>query len=469
MSSSRFEMFENKMRIEGLSSSIIRAFEHHYGTLTSGQMATIAETDIEPVTSLPVLEELPSVNGSSADLLKRTAVLKLNGGLGTSMGLEKAKSLLPVKDGLNFLDLIVSQITRLKESHGVPVKFLLLNSFSTQADTLDHLSQYKNLGPLDCLVLMQNKIPKVLADSFEPASWPQEPQMEWCPPGHGDLYPALYGSGRLDELLREGIQYLFVSNSDNLGATLDLRILQAFAAENRPFLMEVTTRTPADRKGGHLARRKMDGRLILREAAQCDKADEANFQNIDRHRFFNTNNLWINLLALKPLMEKSGGFLKLPVIRNAKTLDPRDKKSPSVFQLETAMGSALEVFEGAGAILVPRTRFAPVKATCDLVALRSDAYELTEEYQMRLHPTCQGQPPDVILDNDRYKLVDQLDALFTEGVPSLRECRQLTVKGAVIFDAHVVIKGKVTFENKSSSLMKVKSGVYKDIIVDGNG
>lgn len=80
-----------------------------------------------------------------------------------------------------------------------------------------------------------------------------------CPPGHGDIYPSLLGSGMLERLLSEGIQYLFVSNSDNLGATLDLQLLQHFASSGAPFMMEVCERTAADKKGGHLARRKADG------------------------------------------------------------------------------------------------------------------------------------------------------------------------------------------------------------------
>src|SRR3989440_11766576 len=198
------------------------------------------------------------------------------------MGLERAKSLLPVKDGLTFLDLIAKQVLHLRTTYRVPLRFLLMNSFSTSRDTLDALQKYPEVGKPKSLELMQNQVPKVDAETLRPVSWPENPQLEWCPPGHGDIYPSLLGSGWLDRLLSEGVKYLFVSNSDNLGATLDLNLLNFFADSDKPFLMEVAERTASDRKGGHVAARK--GKLLLRESAQCPEADTASFQDIQRHR-----------------------------------------------------------------------------------------------------------------------------------------------------------------------------------------
>merc|ERR1719238_1925627 len=197
------------------------------------------------------------------------------------------------------------------------------------------------------------------------------------PPGHGDLYPAMLGSGTLDKLLGKGFKYMFVSNSDNLGATMDLKLLTYFAQSGAPFCMEVADRTDADKKGGHLAKTK-EGGLLLRESAQCPDEDEKAFQDVTKYKFFNTNNLWVNLKELKKTMDANGGVLPLPVIKNGKTVDPRDKKSTKVLQLETAMGAAIASFATAGAILIPRTRFAPVKTTNDMLALMSDAYEITK-------------------------------------------------------------------------------------------
>merc|ERR1712070_682934 len=130
------------------------------------------------------------------------------------------------------------------------------------------------------------------------------------------------------------------------------------------------------------AKKKEGGGLTLRESAQCPKDDEAAFQDTSKYRYFNTNNLWVDLEKLKALFEKHMGAIPLPVMVNDKTVDPRDKKSTKVVQLETAMGAAISSFEGAIAILIPRTRFAPVKKCDDLFTLRSDAYELTPDFRM---------------------------------------------------------------------------------------
>lgn len=465
---SHFPEFETKMRAAGLSDAAVRAFEHNYRLLTAGESGLLAEADIQPVESLPRLEDVAGDSAPDASLLARTVVLKLNGGLGTGMGLERAKSLLVVKDGLTFLDFIVKQILHLRRQHGVPLRFLLMNSFSTSDDTLEFLSRYRELGEPRDLELMQSQVPKVDAATLRPVAWPENPQLEWCPPGHGDLYPSLLGSGQLDRLLADGVRYLFVSNSDNLGATLDPGLLRYFAGSDRPFLMEVAQRTPSDRKGGHLARRA-DGTLLLRESAQCPEPDLEAFQDIRRHQFFNTNNLWVRLDRLREILDRAGGFLPLPMIRNSKTVDPRRADSPAVFQLETAMGAAIECFAGADAVVVPRSRFTPVKTTADLFCLRSDAYEVTADWRVILAGACNGMPPSIALDNKHYKLVDQLDALTTDGVPELSLCRELSVRGPVAFRSDTRLIGSVQIDNPASEPRPLAAGTYRDCRVELDG
>merc|ERR1719331_785393 len=257
----------------------------------------------------------------------------------------------------------------------------------------------------------------------------------------------MLGTGVLDTLIKKGYKYMFVSNSDNLGATMDLKLLTWFARKSgkdgcsgAPFAMECAQRTDADKKGGHLANGKKG--LLLRESAQCPDADEKEFQNVSKHKYFNTNNLWVNLEALKATIDKNEGVLPLPVIKNGKTVDPRDKKSTKVLQLETAMGAAIASFSGAQAILIPRTRFAPVKTTNDMLALMSDAYEITRDHRMVLKGERAGVPPNVKLDG-AYKFVDALQTLVPNGPPSLIDCKKLTVEGKVAFAAGVVFKGDV--------------------------
>lgn len=441
---SSFDAIESKMRGVGLSDAAIGAFRHSVNVLESKQSMMIPEADIEPAEGVAEWDALVAATPEAdAALLAQAVLIKLNGGLGTGMGLQKAKSLLEIKPGVTFLDVIVRQVRHLREQAGYPVSLLLMNSFSTSADTMAHLAQYAAEGFADPqqVEMIQNRVPKSRTDTLEPVQFPANPDLEWCPPGHGDIYPALVGSGWLDKLLAAGVKYAFVSNSDNLGAQPDTRFLRWFAESGVPFVMEVTRRTEADKKGGHLAMRKADGQPLLREIAQCPDADVADFQDINKHRYFNTNNLWIRLDALKDLLNANGGVLPLPVIRNTKTVDPRDAATPQVYQLETAMGAAIQCFPGAKAVCVPRTRFFPVKTCSDLLLLRSDAVEITETGLMALAPECKGVAPIVQLDSKLYKLVDSLDAL---GVPSLKHVSKLTVTGPHHFDDGEPLSGEVS-------------------------
>jgi UDP-N-acetylglucosamine pyrophosphorylase len=449
---------ELKMRREGLSDLAIAAFQHNYQALVQGETGLVPESDIQPVKKLPRWEELHPA-GDHSNLLAQVAILKLNGGLGTGMGLDRAKSLLVVKDGLSFLDLIARQILKLRLTHGCSIPFSLMNSFSTQSDSLQYLSRYSELANGFSLDFLQSKVPKLDAASLEAVTWPDNPSLEWCPPGHGDLYSSFMASGLLDDYLNSGIRYLFVSNADNLGASLDPRILRHFADQALPFMMEVAERTAADRKGGHLAVSQKSGGFLLRESAQCAAEDQDFFQDIERHRFFNTNNLWINLDALKQRLKEQGGFLPLPLIRNVKTVDPQDALSPQVYQLETAMGAAIEVFPGAGALVVPRTRFAPVKSCSDLLILRSDTYTVTEEWVLRQAGDCLALPI-VRLDEKHYKKVSDFETLFAAGIPSLKGCEELTVKGRVRFSAGIRFQGKVSVVNSGGAEATLESGAY---------
>ena len=437
----KFDAIEYKMKAAGLSRAAMEAFRHSVGVLTSGQSMMIPETEIEPARDVADWEELVAATPEAdASLLVQTVLVKLNGGLGTGMGLQKAKSLLEIKPGVTFLDTIVRQVQNLRSRAQSPVNLLLMNSFSTSEDTMAHLAQYADFADAAQVEMLQNRVPKLVQETLEPVEFPANPELEWCPPGHGDIYPALVGSGWLEKLLAAGVKYAFVSNSDNLGAQLDIRFLRWFAESGAPFVMEVTHRTEADKKGGHLATRKADGQPILREVAQCPAEDIAAFQDIEKHQYFNTNNLWIRLDALQKVLAANDGVLPLPVICNSKTVDPRDASTQAVYQLETAMGAALQCFPGARAVCVPRSRFFPVKTCSDLLLLRSDAVEIDAAGAMKLAPECEGVAPVVLLDGKLYKLVESLDAL---GVPSLKHVSKLVVSKPHAFAPGEPLSGEV--------------------------
>ena len=449
----------DKMGADGASDAAVATFAHYHELLRSGEEGVLREADLEPVEELPDAEQMADDEAGARDALQRAVVIKLNGGLGTSMGMTGPKSLLAVKDGLSFLDITVRQIQHLRKETGAQLPLVLMNSFATRDASLEALEAYEDL-PVEGVPpdFVQSKVPKLAATDLEPIEWPDDPALEWAPPGHGDLYPSLLGSGMLDALLDGAYEYAFVANADNLGAVLDARILAWFAREEVPFLMEVADRTLADRKGGHLVRRGESGGLVLREVAQTADEDLSAFQDIERHRYFNTNSLWVHLPSLKAVLDERDGVLGLPMIVNRKTVDPTDSESPAVLQLETAMGAAIDAFEDARAIRVPKTRFAPVKTTDDLLALRSDAYDLHDDGRIEVAPERQGRAPLVELDSRFYKLLGDFDERFADGPPSLRGCDRLAVRGDVRFGADVVVIGEVAIENRDEEPQQIEGG-----------
>jgi len=426
-----------KLTADGAAPSVIAAFIDRYNRLASGETGYVYEADLEPLTNPPMLAD-QTLGDAATQALAQTAVVRLNGGLGTSMGLAGPKCLIPVRDGLSFLDIVVRQILAVRKAHGVRLPLLLMNSYNTSAASLKALETYPDL-PVGSLPLefVQSREPKLLADTRMPASWPANPNLEWCPPGHGDFYPSLYASGLITKLLDEGFRYLFVANIDNLGAVPDPRLAGWFAASGAPYAAEVTERTEMDRKGGHLAHRITDGRLVLRDTAQVSPAEMDSFIDIIRHPWTHTNNLWLDLQQVVTVLDANQGTLSLPLIINKKTLDPADATSPTVLQLEGAIGAAVEVFNGAQAIGVPRSRFLPVKATADLLVLRSDVYEFTDDALL----VGREISPTVRLDPDYYKLIDDFEERFPDGPPSLAQARSLHVTGDFTFGKDIVARG----------------------------
>ncbi len=448
------DLFRERMQSEGLPEIFIKTFANYYNQLLEGKTGLIRESEIEPVKSLPDADSLPPQFEEVGEaVLAKTTIIKLNGGLGTSMGLDQAKSLLLIKESLSFLKIIARQAL----SAGIPLT--LMNSFVTHDDSMEALKWYSKIVGNRKLAFLQHKQPKINKADLFPITWPPNPEYEWCPPGHGDIYTALVTNGLLDEMIANGYEYAFISNSDNLGAVIDKRILGYFSQNEFPFMMEVADRTEMDKKGGHLALR-LNGQMILRESAQTAPEDQEAFQDINRYKYFNTNNLWLNLPSLQSVMKLQNNNLGLPMIRNIKTVDPRDESSPEVYQLETAMGSAIGVFEGAQAIRVPRSRFAPVKKTDDLLAIRSDAYILTDEYHVIPNPERQLAPLKVDLDMEYFKFVKDLDKRFPHGPPSLVNCASLQICGDFKFGRDVVCNGDVSLVNDSGKQVVIQDGSF---------
>lgn len=421
------------MEQAGLSDWQIARFEKDFLRLQAGEQGSIPETSLTDLKPIPRLDELTPVGSGNA--LDQTVIIKLNGGLGTSMGLEIPKGLLEIRQGQTFLDLTVTQVLELRQRAQTTIPLILMNSFHTQKATLEALARRGlDNGPM-ALDFLQSKVPKLRSDDLQPVQFEANPELEWCPPGHGEIYSALRGSGLLKHLLERGFRYAFVSNIDNLGATLNLTILDWFASNQLEFAMEVTRRTEQDKKGGHLAASKQGG-LLLRERAQCCSEDLPFFEDIERHRFFNTNNLWLNLEAMleQPLPS-------LPLIVNRKTVDPTDPQSTPVIQLESAMGAAIALYERSQAIEVCRSRFLPVKTLADLLILRSDLYHLRSDGTLEARHTA--PLPKISLDPRFYGTYQDFAQRF-QTIPSLRDCSSLSIHNDIHFTQPQTLHGHVT-------------------------
>lgn len=435
------------MQDAGIHPRAIDVFADFYRQLADGATGMIAEADVDPLDGIDHAASVHVSADQAREAAARTVVIKLNGGLGTSMGLDRAKSLLQVRPGLSFLDVIVQQVQAVRTSLDVRLPLLFMNSFRTRDDTLAALAKYSDLAvaglPLDFL---QSSEPKLRQDTLAPVDWPADPSLEWCPPGHGDLYTSLDSTGILDELLAQGFEYATVSNADNLGAAPDPQMMGWFAATGAPYAAEVCRRTPADVKGGHLVVRRADGRLVLRETAQTPPEDVDAAADATKHRYFHTNNLWFNLRALRETLTERNGVLGLPLIRNLKTVDPSDPASTPVVQIESAMGAAVEVFDGATAIEVDRSRFLPVKTTNDLLLLRSDVYGVGADGVVR----ALVDAPLIDLDRRFYSTIADFDARIP-APPSLMDARSFTVQGDWHFGRDVVVRGDVELNDSGES------------------
>jgi UTP--glucose-1-phosphate uridylyltransferase len=454
------QLFISKMKKEGIQPIAIDTFVYYYEKVVAGEKGLIFDRDIRPIHSDEIEDARDASEYSDAGEkgLKHTVMIILNGGLGTTMGLTKAKSLIRAKDDKTFLEIILDQAEKCN------VSLCFMNSFSTHQDTISALSMIKPFRFPK--LFLQHKFPKILRHELAPADWPRNPHLEWNPPGHGDVYTALLTSGTLQQLLDEGIRYAFIANSDNLGATIDKSLLGFFSEKGFPFMMEVSERIPVDFKGGHMARHK-NGHLILREAAQCPKREIEKCRDVSHYKYFNTNNIWLDLRFLKSLIEKHR-TIKLPMIMNPKNLDPRDKFSPTVYQIETAMGSAISIIEGATAIRVPRSRFFPVKTCNDLLAVRSDCFLFSDDKKLMVNPE-RGQNDNsfninIDLDPRYYRNIDMFNKRFANGIPSLIDCKSLKIIGDVLFEGNVKIKGHVVINNRSGSQAVIKEGT----VIEGN-
>jgi UTP--glucose-1-phosphate uridylyltransferase len=407
-------------------------------------------------------EDLPDIQGKA--FLDKLAVLKLNGGLGTSMGCVGPKSVIEVRDGMSFLDLSVRQVEHLNRTYDSNVPIILMNSFNTDEDTAAIIKKYEGHN-VDILTFNQSRYPRILKDSLLPVPKSYDsPLHDWYPPGHGDVFESLYNSGILEKLIDRGIEIIFLSNADNLGAVVDPRILQHMIETKAEYIMELTNKTKADVKGGTII--DYEGSVRLLEIAQVPKEHVNEFKSIKKFKYFNTNNIWMNVKAIKRVVENDE--LEMEIIPNGKTI-PGDKKGESdisIIQLETAVGAAIRHFKNAHGVNVPRRRFLPVKTCSDLMLVKSDLYTL-KHGMLQMSTSRFGDAPLIKLGSDFKKVSDFQKRI--PSIPKIIELDHLTITGAVNLGRGVTLKGTVIIVATEGQTIDVPPGsILENVVVQGS-
>lgn len=453
---------EQQRRVENELDSFFALFRRYLTDKASGNTLDwdkIKSPSPSEVVQYASLAEQPDKDTAN---LARLAVLKLNGGLGTSMGCVGPKSVIEVRDGNTFLDLAVRQIEHLNRKYDTDVPLLLMNSFNTDADTAKIIQKYQG-HRIRVRTFNQSRFPRISKDSYLPVPDSNDDELDsWYPPGHGDLYESLVSSGELDALLAQGREILFVSNGDNLGATVDSKILDHMIETGAECIMELTDKTRADVKGGTLI--NYEGQVRLLEIAQVPKEHVEEFKSIKKFKYFNTNNLWINLRAVKRLVESNA--IESEIIPNQKTIS-KGNSDINVLQLETAAGAAIRHFEGAHGVVVPRSRFLPVKTCSDLLLVKSDLFYL-EHGALKLDPTRDGFSNPLIKLGSHFKKVNDFQKRIPH-MPKILELDHLTITGNVNLGRNVALKGTVIIVvNEGESIDIPNGAVLENVVVTGN-
>jgi UTP--glucose-1-phosphate uridylyltransferase len=424
---SYFEKLNRKTDNDYIKLSFLSMFLRYF----SGDSGKIAWENIEPLNKSDLID-IASLTSDDNDIgianAKKVAILKLNGGLGTSMGCTGPKSAIAIDGEDSFLEVIAKQVLAQRQKYDADFPFILMNSFNTNLETKEILK-----SKIDYIEFNQNEFPKIDAKTDSPFSFPTDNKKEWNPPGHGDIYLSLFCSGELDRLIENGYRYVFISNSDNLGPIFDPRILGYMIRNNMQFLIETTPKTKQDVKGGTIIR--MANHLHLLERAQVEDVYLSEFEDIHKFKVFNTNNIWIDLLALKQVFETN--LIELPIIVN-----PKKVENHPVIQLECAMGAAISTFGRACSIVVDRDRFLPVKKTSDLLILQSDFVLKDDKGTFALNPERRVKAyPEIILSSHFDSVSDYQQRI--KAMPSLQQVEKLEINGDITLGNNVIFKGIV--------------------------
>eukprot|EP01132_Coremiostelium_polycephalum_P008401 gene8401-10317_t len=388
----------------------------------------------------------PIETQSAARLLHKLAVVKLNGGLGTRMGCKGAKSSIEIAPGISFLDMTVAHIEQVNQDYAVDIPLILMNSFKTHNETNKIIEKYKT-HRVTIKTFSQSKFPRMYKDTLNvvpKVNAPYNPK-EWYPPGSGDVFRSLQRSGLLEELLSQGKEYLFISNVENLGAVIDIQVLNHIHLQKVEFGLEVTNRINTDSTGGILMSYKE--KLHLLELSQVRQDKLKRFKDF---KYWNTNNIWVNLKSVQSLLKEDKLVLDWIV-----AYPSEDHKT--MVQLETPAGMGIQNFQNSVAIFVPRDRYRPIKSTSQLLLAQSNLFQF-EHGQVVLNPKREATDIPLVKLGEDFQTISEYEKRF-KSIPDMLELDHLTVSGDVYFGSKCTLKGTVIIVANHGERIDIPDGV----------
>jgi len=245
-----------------------------------------------------------------------------------------------------------------------------MNSFNTDTDTKRVISKYETAG-VTIYTFNQSRYPRLDSTSKLPLPVNSNEKENWYPPGHGDFLCSFVNSSIFPTILKSK-KYIFLSNVDNIGAIVDPKIAKLVSDKDLDFCIELIPKSKNDLKGGTII--EYENRLTLMEIAQVPKDKVEDFQDLNKFKVFNTNNVWMNVQSVERVVKSGKLFDNIDIIENRKCFEGRN-----VIQLETAIGCAIAAFDKTCCVVVSKKRFLPVKTCNDLLVVRSDLYRFDDK------------------------------------------------------------------------------------------
>ncbi|KAH9724769.1 UTP--glucose-1-phosphate uridylyltransferase [Citrus sinensis] len=405
-----------------------------------GLIETKREIDSKDEILVVPYDSLASISEDIAEtkmLLDKLVVVKFNGALGTNMGFSGPKSAIEVKNNLTPLDLMVDQVESLNSKYGCNVPLLLMDTAETHDRVQKVLEKYSN-SKVDIHSLSLSQQPH--EKSFEGHS---RKDKLYPSSDHSVVFLSLMKSGTLDLLLVQGKEYALVVDSDNVAAVADPKIFNHLIQNQIEYCMEVAPVPSIDLRNSLINLRPGKFQLV-------DITQNPTKQSGGKFKFINTRSMWVNLRAIKRLIDTDE--LKVENFSSSKEVN-----DDQIISRGTAADSAIQFFDHTIGINVAQSRYLPVNSTSDLLLLQSDLYTADEGILVQNPARDNPANPSIELGPE-FEKVNDFQSRF-KSIPSIINLDSLKVEGDVWFGAGITLKGKVSIVAKPGMKLEIPDGI----------